>query len=217
MEGRLRPIPGGRLPEHGAELAHRPERENHACGDISGRPSLPIHARHARLVGRALRHARLSGRGDAQWSPSCDMSIRPADCSAAAAIHHRRPSRDRDHRTSQDAPAVHQRRLGRQRLRRDDRGREPGRRHGHRARPGERRQGRRPGGRGRRHGLPDVAAHDPAGPQPDAPAARRRDRGAGRGVRPARVEERRQARRRGHRGDPGRRRQPALLRRRRPV
>ena len=123
--------------------------------------------------------------------------------------------RDRRRGARQDVPAVHRRRVGRLRLRRDDRGREPGGRAGHRARPGVGRRGRRPGGERRRAAFESWGKTTPQERSlallklADAIEARADELG-----RP-RVEERRQAGRRGDRRDPGHGRQPAVLRGRR--
>ena len=195
----------------------RPEgrREGRRGGRLTSRRARAPVGRHATRP-RPLRHVRPTGRGDAQWGPSSDTSNSgQPPVPRRAANHPGGPSRDRHPRSSQDPPAVHRREVGGQRLGRDDRSREPGRRHGDRPHPGER-QGRRGSSRGRRrHGVRDVAAHDAPGPEPAPAQAGRRDRGPGRGVRPARIEERGQARRRGDRRDPGRGGQPALLRGRR--
>ena len=96
--------------------------------------------------------------------------------------------RDRHARSSQDVPAVHRRPVGRLGVRRDDRGREPGRRHRRRARPGLGPGGRGSRGRRGRGRVRDLGPHDAPDPQPRAAQDRGHPRRERRRARPPRVE-----------------------------
>ena len=117
--------------------------------------------------------------------------------------------------TKTDVQGLRRRRLGRQRVRRDDGGDQPRDGRGDRRGAALQRRGRRPRGRGREEGAARVARQDAEGPLGAAAQARRRARRERRGARAARVAERRQAADGVARRDAVLRRQPPLLRRRR--